>query len=171
MMPRHGNALHIFGFLRGIHPMGSSPRGPKMRSSDVFFAVRLIRYWITSRGASDLRRRDADVTCWGVTKRTLWFAILWTCSGFWETEAHVFVSAGYQAIGHCGKWKNGPTSKRDHQPRDRPTGNWPSTTQIWSHWLTPTFSSSFKPSGMWLYMADISNSCYQHWGNQRNSSA
>ena len=42
--------------------------------------------------------------------------------------------------------------------------------QIWSHWLTVPFSSWFKPSGMQLYMANITTSWNQHWGSQRNSS-
>ena len=31
-----------------------------------------------------------------------------------------------------------------------------STILIWNHWSTPTFRSWFKPSGMYLYMAEIS---------------
>ena len=51
------------------------------------------------------------------TPRTLLLAISWTCSGYWVTEAHIFISAGYQATVALRKWKSGPTSKRDPRPR------------------------------------------------------
>ena len=38
-----------------------------------------------------------------------------------------------------------------------------STIQIWNHGSTPTFKSWFKPSGMKLYMAEISILWKQHW--------
>ena len=41
------------------------------------------------------------------------FAISWTCSGYWVTRVHMFVSAGYQATVHWRKWKSRPTSKND----------------------------------------------------------
>ena len=46
---------------------------------------------------------------------------------------------------HWGKWKSGPTSKRD--PTKIKTHWQVSTIQIWSHWSIPTLSSWFKPSG------------------------
>ena len=38
-----------------------------------------------------------------------------------------------------------------------------STIQIWNHWSTPTFRSWCKPSGMYLYMAEISPAPNQSW--------
>ena len=40
------------------------------------------------------------------------------------------------------------------------------TMQIWSHRSTPISSSWFKLSGMWLYMAEISNQRHPNWSYQ-----
>ena len=61
------------------------------------------------------------------TPRTPLYVISWTCSGYWVTRAHVFVSAGYQATVALRemKWKSGPTCKRDPWLRHRPISKCP----------------------------------------------
>ena len=58
-------------------------------------------------------------------ERTLIFAISWTCSYYWVTRASVFILLVTKPLWHWRKLKSRPTSKREHWPRDRPTGKCP----------------------------------------------